>query len=152
MATDSNITYRQVHQSDLDALGNLFDLYRVFYRQASNPAEAIAFIEARLAHRDSRIFVADRAGELLGFTQLYPSFSSVSMKRLWILNDLYVNESARKRGVGFGLLTAARDFARADNAKGLILATENINTTAQALYASFGFVKDTTFFHYYYYF
>lgn len=149
---NASISYRFAMESDLPALGKLFDLYRVFYRQPSALPESSAFITQRFEQGDSRLIVAVKDDTLEGFTQLYPSFSSVSMKRLWILNDLYVDEAARKSGVGHGLLSAARDFARDDNAKGLILATENINVTAQALYDAFGYVKDTSFFHYYYYF
>lgn len=144
--------YRRAQLADLEAVSVLFDLYRGFYRQSTDVAGATHFIGDRLQAQDSCIFVAERDGALLGFTQLYPSFSSVSMQRSWILNDLFVVEHARQQGIGYGLLSAARAFALADKAKGLILATEINNTSAQALYESFGFKKDTTFFHYYYYF
>jgi len=71
---------------DLDGLAALFDAYRVFYRQAADRALARAFIEERLQRGESVIFIArDAAGEAVGFTQLYPAFSSVSARRIWIL-------------------------------------------------------------------
>ncbi len=138
--------------SHLDLLAPLFDAYRVFYRQESDPALARSFIAARLDAGDSVIFLAvparDGAGEALGFTQLYPSFSSVSAKRLWILNDLYVSASARRGGVGRALMDRARRLAEDTGAKGLVLATKLDNKNAQRLYESLGYRRDEDFYHY----
>jgi GNAT superfamily N-acetyltransferase len=134
---------------DLDALVALFDAYRVFYQCPSDPDRARAFLAARLDQGDSRIFLAVRDGRAFGFTQLYPSFSSLSMQRLWILNDLFVDPGARRTGTGKALMAAAEDFARADGAKGLALATQTGNHTAQGLYAKMGYRRDEDFFHYF---
>lgn len=134
---------------DLETLVPLFDAYRVFYRCPSDPDRARPFLAARLAAGDSRIFLALRDGRAVGFTQLYPSFSSLSMQRLWILNDLFVDPGARRGGTGKALMKAAEDFARADGAKGLALATQTGNHTAQGLYAKMGYRRDEEFFHYF---
>jgi GNAT superfamily N-acetyltransferase len=84
----------------------------------------------------------------LGFTQLYPSFSSVSVKRLWILNDLFVSQAARRGGVGRRLLERAREWAVETGAKGLTLTTALNNTAARALYESCGWRLDDEFAHY----
>jgi len=86
--------------------------------------------------------------EVLGFTQLYPSFSSVSMKPIWILNDLFVTEKARRRGIGARLLKAARDHARQSGAVRLVLSTGVENAAAKALYEETGWQKDTAFLHF----
>lgn len=96
----------------LEALASLFDGYRQFYKQESDLTGAKAFLEARLQREESVVFLALEGTEALGFTQLYPSFSSVSMARLWILNDLFVNPAARGKGVGEALLARAVEFAR----------------------------------------
>ncbi|MEK6226106.1 MAG: GNAT family N-acetyltransferase [Chloroflexota bacterium] len=83
-----------------------------------------------------------------GFTQLYPSFSSVSLKRLWILNDLFVRSDIRRGGVGRALLERARRHAVDTGAKGLVLNTGVTNTPAQTLYESCGWKKDDEFFQY----
>src|SRR6266851_4244256 len=88
---------------DLEALAPLFDGYRRFYRQPSDPQAARAFLAERLKRNESVIFVAVLDGGIVGFTQLYPLFSSVSMKRLWLLNDLFVAPEARRTGAGRGL-------------------------------------------------
>jgi GNAT superfamily N-acetyltransferase len=86
----------------------------------------------------------------LGFTQLYPSFSSIAMRPIWVLNDLFVVESARKMGVARSLLKEAERFARETNAARLILATANDNHAVQALYEKLGWAKDDEFLHYKY--
>lgn len=133
---------------DLDGISTLFDLYRVFYQQSSNINAAKDFIRERIEKNDSVIFVAVEDGEYVGFTQLYPTFSSVSMKRLWTLNDLYVKEAHRKSGVAKKLLDAAQQLAIETEAKGLQLSTAVDNFTAQRLYEADGWVKDNSFFYY----
>jgi GNAT superfamily N-acetyltransferase len=80
--------------------------------------------------------------EAVGFTQLYPSFSSVSMQRSYILNDLFVGERYRKQGIGVALLNKAKQLCRDNSFKGLALETETSNP-AQHLYESLGWVKNT---------
>lgn len=130
----------------LDHLAPLFDGYRQFYQQPSDVASARAFLAERLAHQESVIFLAlDDQGQGLGFTQLYPTFSSISLRRLWILNDLFVAPNARQRGVASHLLEAARQHAIQTNAKGLTLQTAHTNLPAQALYESLGWQWDTEY-------
>ena len=148
------------HLSDV---ANLFNDYRVFYRQPSDVKSSEAFIQERLWKEDSVILVAttgdsgwesgygdnDNENVLLGFAQLYPSFSSVSMKRLYVLNDLYVCADARKQGIGTALLQHAQSFAADESeCKGLVLATAKDNVAAQRLYEQVGFERDEVFFHY----
>ena len=136
---------------DLEALVPLFDGYRAFYGQKSDPAGARAFLTERIRRGESVIFLAvvDRA--VVGFTQLYPLFSSVSMKRLWLLNDLFVAPDARKSGAGRALLERAERWAAETGAKGMTLSTQLTNTTAQRLYESCGWTKDDEFLHYHRY-
>lgn len=132
----------------LEALIPLFDGYRVFYKQKSNLNAAQLFLKERFSNNDSIIFMAlDSAGKGLGFTQLYPSFSSVSMQRTYILNDLFVASEARKQGVGEALMEHAKQFAIAEGSKGLTLETE-IDNPAQKLYQRLGWKKDMDVNHY----
>ncbi|MFD0768458.1 GNAT family N-acetyltransferase [Bacillus sp. CGMCC 1.60114] len=133
---------------DLKGVSHLFNLYRIFYKQPSDYKDAESFISDRLKNEESVIFVAVHEGEYLGFTQLYPSFSSVSMKRTWILNDLYVQEEARKQGIAQALLDKAKLHAIQSNAKSLELQTAPDNTNAQKLYEKNGYQKDTSFLNY----
>ena len=126
----------------------LFDAYRRFYRQPSDLRHARSFLRARLDRKESVILLALDQSEAVGFTQLYPSFSSVSMARIFILNDLFVSPEARGKGVGSALLAAAADFGKQAGAVRLALTTETSNTVAQSVYERMGWVRDTTFYTY----
>lgn len=143
-----SVSTRQAVLADLDLIAPLFDGYRCFYGKDTDLATARAFIAERLILRESVIFLAlDGADKALGFTQLYPSFSSVSARRIWILNDLFVASPSRGLGVGKALLDAARQFAGQTGAKRLVLSTAHDNP-AQKLYESQAYVRDTEFLHY----
>ena len=139
---------RRATLADLPALVPLFDEYRQFYRQPSDPGRAERFLRERLVGSESVIFLAEQDGEARGFVQLYPSFWSVAACRSWILNDLFVSPAARGSGIGRALLDRARQHARETGAGGLSLATERTNTRAQRVYEANGWVRDEVFFHY----
>ncbi|MEP7231536.1 MAG: GNAT family N-acetyltransferase [Ginsengibacter sp.] len=123
----------------------LFDKYRVFYKQPSDPALAKKFILQRLDNNESVIYVT-LAGDIgkqkpVGFTQLYPNYSSVRAVKNWVLNDLYVEAEFRKQGIGKNLIKSAIQFAKKDSVTFLELSTATDNYTAQSLYEQIGFVK-----------
>jgi GNAT superfamily N-acetyltransferase len=132
----------------LDLVAPLFDGYRQFYKQPSNLDGARQFIKDRLVHHESVIFLALLDDNAVGFTQLYPTFSSTTMQRLWILNDLFVAPAGRRSGVGEALLERARQFAVENGAKGLMLETAVTNITAQRLYERMGWQRDTEYYVY----
>ena len=134
--------------SDLDALAPLFDAYRVFYGQSKDLIAAKAFVNDRLSKEDGVIFMAWSGSTAVGFTQLYPTYSSVSMQAFYILIDLFVHPDHRKKGIGALLLEAAQAFASQNGMKGLALETANDNP-AQKLYERLGWKKDTEFLHYF---
>ncbi|HEY6347031.1 MAG TPA: GNAT family N-acetyltransferase [Bryobacteraceae bacterium] len=139
------IVVRQASVLDIDLLVPLFDGYRQFYRQPSEPDRIRRFLLNRFEHHQSTIFVAIRSGTSIGFTQLYPSFSSAALARIYILNDLFVDPAARRSGAGTALLEAAADFARRVGAIRLVLSTELTNTSAQGLYEKSGWARNTEF-------
>lgn len=144
------IVVKRASLEDAKNVATLFNDYRVFYKQESDITVALKFISERLDRNESVIFCAqDAKGVLIGFTQLYPNFSSVSAKRSWILNDLYVSSAARRLGVARKLMNAAKDFAISTDAKGISLETAPDNVNAQALYESLGYEKSSGFYSYY---
>jgi GNAT superfamily N-acetyltransferase len=147
-APATEITIRQAAPSDLDRLAPLFDAYRQFYRQPGDLEGAKRFLLDRLRYNQSIIFIAFQAGEGVGFTQLYPSFSSGAMAQILILNDLFVAPNARKRGVGGVLLERAAEYARQIGALRLVLSTEAENLIAQSLYQKHGWKRDAVFWTY----
>jgi GNAT superfamily N-acetyltransferase len=136
---------RKATVEDLNLLVPLFDAYRQFYRQPSEPERARRFLLERFEHSQSVIFLSFEGADAVGFTQLYPSFSSGAMARIFILNDLFVAPGARRRGAGSALLSAAAEYARGAGVLRLVLSTELTNTTAQSLYERLGWKRDTAF-------
>jgi len=150
----TDLAIRRASASDLELIIPLFDMYRTFYGQPSAPDAARQFLGERLRRDESFIFLALVASRPAGFVQLYPTFSSVTMKRDWVLNDLFVHPDHRRRGVGRALMLAAEEFARTHSVgvpqgvKGIELVTENINAAAQSLYQSLGWFRDEKFLTY----
>ena len=150
MSGQSNV--RQASLADIPVVAPLFDRYRMFYGQVSNVEGAAAYLQERTERGESVILMAitEESEQVAGFVQLYPSFSSISMRRAWILNDLFVDQEFRQRGVARQLMEAARAFAEQTGAKGLRLSTAKDNYTAQRLYESLGYERDEAFWHYEY--
>lgn len=130
---------------DIDELTPLFDSYRVFYEQESDLARARAYLLDRLERFDSVIFLARTDGEAAGFIQMYPSFSSVSTARIWILNDLFVDAGKRRLGVAQDLILHAMDWAKSHGAARLVLETARDNHPAKNLYENLGWELDREF-------
>ena len=138
-------TIRQATVDDVEQLVPLFEAYRQFYGRTSDVAAARTFLLARFANRESTLFIAHQGEMAIGFAQLYPSFSSVSLARIFILNDLFVQEQARRTGVASSLLSAAATFAVSLGAVRLSLSTALTNDAAQALYRSAGWNREQQF-------
>lgn len=147
----SDITVRQAVLADLGQLAVLFDQYRQFQGQPTDLAAARDFLRARFDHGESVVFLAWEGAQPIGFAQLYPSFSSVSLKRVFILNDLFVAEAGRRKHVATHLLTAIETYAWSLNAARITLNVARSNVTAQALYAVSGWQQDEQFFMYHRY-
>lgn len=140
-----SLQIKEAEASDIKILAELFDAYRVFYKQETNMEAAANFLQARMTKKESKIFIAFVDGVAAGFTQLYPIFSSVRMGRAWLLNDLYVAADFRKQGIATALLDKAKEYGTASNAKWLMLQTGADNYTAQSVYEGNGWKRDTDF-------
>ena len=144
------ISIKRATLENLNEVSELFNSYRVFYKQESDLALAVNFISERMKNKESVIFYASNEnGKALGFTQLYPTFSSVSAKSSWILCDLYVSSAARRLGLGIKLMETAKVFAIENNSKGIALETGRNNVNAQALYESLGYERDSEVYNYF---
>lgn len=141
----STIHIRQARPADLAALVALFDAYRVWYEKPSDPAGAMAFLKARMENQESIVYLAFEGEQAVGFTQLYPLFSSTRMKRLWLLNDLFVDAEHRGKGISKLLLDRAKTLARETGACEVMLETAKTNDIGNQLYPSAGFDLGTDF-------
>ena len=138
--------------TNLNEIGSLFNQYRMFYEQTSDLEGAKEFIQARIENQESKIFIAYQAEKAAGFVQLYPTFTSVGMKRAFILNDLFVNPDFRKKGVGKALMQEAFCFCEKEKARYVSLQTAPDNQTAKALYEEMGMRIDNEYDSYIKYF
>jgi GNAT superfamily N-acetyltransferase len=138
----------RVQQQHLDSAAILFDAYRQYYGQKADLVAAKNFLSERLLLDESVIFLALEGNKPLGFTQLYPMFSSISMERQWVLNDLFVNQNARNLGIGKQILEKAQDFIKQIGHKGLLLETTPDNEKAQKLYEKLGWKREENYYFY----
>lgn len=139
----------QATPADVGEIAPLFDLYRQFYGKPPNEEAARRFLFARLSKEESVVFYARHEARAAAFLQLYPAFSSVTLSRQWILNDLYVLPETRKHGYGRVLVERAHRLAEETQANGLVLETAVTNEAAQKLYESLDWKRDNEFFRYY---
>jgi len=141
------VAIRRAGKADVGAVAPLFDAYRQFYDQPPDLRASTRFLSDRLQRDESVVFVAEHAGNAVGFVQLYPLFSSVSLGRVYLLNDLFVAPEGRRAGVGAALLETARRFAEAEHAHALELSTA-VDNPAQRLYEASGWRPDREFLYY----
>ena len=131
----------------LDQLTPLFIKYRELFGQVAYPESSRKFLSTRISRKESVIYLAmpDDEERILGFCQLYPSYSSLSLKRVWILNDIYVCEEARRQLVADHLIQAAKKMAKETQAIRMRVSSSINNDVAHKLYESLGFVEDHEF-------
>jgi GNAT superfamily N-acetyltransferase len=142
------ITVRQATVEDLPAALNLFQGYLHFYKRDHAVDTMQRFLSERLSGGDSFIFLAFDEADAVGFAQVYPTYSSLSLARAWVLNDLFVAPEARGTGAGRALLRVVSAQAARVGAVYVALETAEDNLRAQALYESEGFIVDTENRHY----
>lgn len=140
---------RKATLSDVVPLIVLITEFRKFYKQESNPEKLQTFLEERIHKEDSEILVAVVENQLAGYAQLFPSFSTIKLNKIWILNDLFVLEAFRGKGIASLLIKTILKFSKATQRKQVWLLTGNDNKSAQQLYSKLGF-NNTKFKHYVY--
>lgn len=143
---------REAKNTDLKQLAELFDKYREFYRKDSDIEGAKDFLAERLKNGDSEIYVCEsNDSNLIGFVQLYPLFSSTRMKKLWLLNDLFVNPEFRGKGISIKLIEKAKKLVNDSQACGMFLETEKSNLIGNNLYLKTGFKlnEESNFYEWY---
>ncbi len=136
------IKIEQATLHHLEQLAVLFDQYRVFYKKDSDIKSAKNFLCERIEKNESVVFASFNENVMTGFTQLYPLFSSTRMKRLWLLNDLFVDAAFRGKGFSIALIEKAKEHCKNTSACGLILETAKSNTIGNNLYPKVGFELD----------
>jgi len=108
-------------------------------------------LKERLENNEAIIFLAfddELKKEAFGFTLIYPTFSSVRLSKILILNDLFVNSTIRNNGVGEQLINKTIELAKDVGADLVRLRTAKDNSIAQGLYHKMGFIRDELYYTY----
>lgn len=134
--------------NDLDALLPLVNGYREFYKREPNPDASRAFLVRHLTDGTSIIYIAMRDGTAAGFAQIFPTFSTVRLAPMLILEDLFVDPKLRGGGIATSLLVRAMEYAKEIGAGGMFLETARDNETAQHVYESAGWTREGEFYKY----
>lgn len=144
------VKIRQATIHDLPNLVPIFDSYRAYFKQSKNPEEVEKFLFGKFDHLESVIFIAEKKSAVIGFAQLYPVYSSLTLKRVWLLNDFFISEEYRNKGVGTELFKKVKEFSLLSKAKGIELSVEHINEKAWGFWEQQGFKLDDDFRYYFY--
>jgi GNAT superfamily N-acetyltransferase len=107
------------------------DRNRRFFRRFLAPSE------------DGLLLGAWDDDELVGFATLYWTFSSTHAAEIVLMNDLFVSETHRGRGIGQALIEESLKVARKRGTRHLEWMTAEDNLVAQRLYDRIGASKDT---------
>ena len=142
---------QQATSENIEDITALFDEYKVFYKPKYDINSVAALIPERITKSDSVIFLADIDVQVVGFTQIYPMFLSVSMQKLYVLKDIYVDPTHKGKGIGKILLNRGKEYTIEHHEKSLILETE-INNTGKHLYERLGKLKDLQYLQYFHYY
>ena len=136
---------RKATIKDLDQLTALFDQYLLFYKKPSNVEKHKSYLRERIENNEAIIFMAfddELTEKAIGFTLIYPTFSSILLNKILILNDLYVDSTIRNNGTGEKLILKTVELAKELDVKLVRLRTAKNNIIAQGLYHKMGFVRD----------
>jgi GNAT superfamily N-acetyltransferase len=144
------ISVRQARILDLSRIVPVFDSYREYFKQERNPVEVERFLFDKFEHLESVILIAEHEGEVIGFAQLYPIFSSLTLQRVWLLNDFFICEDYRHKGIGKKLFEEVKEFSLLTRSKGIELSVEHINEKAWQFWESQGFILVEEFRYYFY--
>jgi GNAT superfamily N-acetyltransferase len=145
------IVIRLANDSDAPSLGRLgalllethygFDQKR-FMEPHANSAEGYAwFLRSQLKEKDVVVFVAERAGAIVGY--VYAALEPTSWKELrdmaGFIHDVVVEDSSRRLGIASSLVEAAIAWLRERGAPRVMLWTAEKNPGAQDLFNTLGF-------------
>ena len=133
----------------IDQFIEVVNEYRVFCGYEKSTKDTKEFFGHLIQGKKAKIFIAiSENDDVMGFINLYPSFSTLALGKILILNDLCVYSKFRRLGVAQALIEEALKFAKHSGAIRIELKTETTNINAQQLYSRIGFKEDVENIHY----
>jgi ribosomal protein S18 acetylase RimI-like enzyme len=144
------VTIRSATASDEERLGR-FGCALMRQHHAADPRRFLQvehpeagygrFLISQLSNPNSLVLVAEQAGTVVGY--IFADVESTNWMELrgpcGVVQDVYVDESARRLGAGRELMRAAIAWIRSKGRSQVVLMTKSRNEHAQHLFASLGF-------------
>jgi GNAT superfamily N-acetyltransferase len=133
-----------MREGDIEEALPLFAGYQRFYSAAPDDDRNRRFFRRFMEPSDDGLLLGAWDGDrLVGFACMYWTFSSTVADDIALLNDLFVADSHRGKGVGRALLEATVEATRARGLHHVEWLTATDNETAQRLYGRFGAVRSS---------
>ncbi|KAB2488372.1 GNAT family N-acetyltransferase [Priestia endophytica] len=142
--THTNSHIRPINAADIKKLIPLVRSYIVDFYKCPNPSDEELFNHINSLIKEPSLgkqFVIERENEFLGFATLYFTFSTTKVKKISILNDLFIREDYRGKGLGEKLFEFALAYSQNNNYAVMNWKTASDNKTAQSLYNKKGGVN-----------
>ncbi len=139
MVSTDSIT--RVAVEDLNELLPLMRAYCDFYSASPSDADLLRLAQTLIddpEHEGVQLLARDQDGQSVGFATLYWSWSTTDAARIGVMNDLFVAEAARGRGLAESLIEACRAECAGRGIPRLTWQTAPDNLRAQAVYDRIG--------------
>ena len=135
------ITIDVAAERDLPELLTLMRGYCDFYEVAPSDEALLAMSRALIAdpaREGLQLIARDEQGTAVGFATIFWSWSTSHAARIGVMNDLFVAQGARGKGVAEQLIAACVERARSRGAAVLAWQTATDNERAKAVYDRIG--------------
>jgi glycosidase/GNAT superfamily N-acetyltransferase len=145
--TQSALKIQSASANDIHTITHLFVDYARSFGETNPIFDNIsAFLQDKINNAGYTLYFAEKDGTPVAFAGLYPIYSSVTLKKQWLLNDFYVSQNCRGQGIGTALMNEIKASLKAE-AQGIILVTSDKNAEAKAFYEANGFSSDGNLFY-----
>jgi GNAT superfamily N-acetyltransferase len=141
----AELSIEPVSQAQLERLLPMIAAYQRFYgvEEVDEERNRTFFSRFIAPSNDGMLVGAWHDEQPVGYACLYWSFTSLVPAETVLMNDLFVDPSARGQGVGRALIEASAAIARERGAHCLEWMTAPDNDTAQHLYDATGAERST---------
>jgi GNAT superfamily N-acetyltransferase len=129
-----------VREEDLDELLPLVRAYCDFYAVAPPDEQLLLMCRALIAdpEREGVQLIARSDARAVGFATIFWTWSTLSAARIGVMNDLFVDPSARGTGAAEALIEGCRQQCEGRQARWLSWQTAKDNLRAQTVYERVG--------------
>ena len=136
-----SFTLHTVGEGDLAELLPLMRGYADFYGVSPSDEGLLAMSRTLVSdpeHEGVQIIARDDTGTPVGFATIFWSWSTLSARRLGVMNDLFVTSGARGGGLADALIAECVERCRIRGADSLGWQTAKDNLRAQGVYERVG--------------